>query len=261
MFIPGDNIPIENLLEYFARDYRGDPFVLFGMHHLAILALVVLVNLGWLPLRRRLSEQARRAMRVTLAVLLVGGETSWHIWMLATGQWTVQIMLPLWLCSLSIWLSPLMLLLGSRHVYGFLYFMGILGGTMALLTPDLGIYGFPHFRFIEFLLVHGALVTAPLYMTIVEGYRPTRGTLARVLLVMLPYLAFATLVNFRIGSNYLYTAGKLPTASLLDLLSPWPYYIAEMIGLALLFCLLLYLPFALRDRGKTGKSHTAKGEK
>lgn len=238
---------MEQLLEYFSPDYRGAPFVLFGSHHLAVLALVALVNAGWLPLRRHLGKTARRSIRITLAVLLVGGETSWHVWMLATGQWTVLIMLPLWLCSLSIWLSPLMLILRSRHVYGFLYFMGIMGGTMALLTPDLGIYGFPHYRFIEFLLVHGSLVTAPLYMTIVEGVRPTWGSISRVVLVMMPYLGFVTLINFRIGSNYLYTAGKLPTPSLLDLLSPWPYYIPEMIGLALLFCLLLYLPFALYD--------------
>ena len=165
-------------------------------------------------------------------MLLVCGEASWHIWMLATGQWIIQIMLPLWLCSLAIWLSPLMLIQRRQFFYEFLYFMGILGGTMALLTPDLGIYGFPHYRFIEFLLVHGALVAAPIYMTIVEGFRPTWGSLGRVALVMLPYLAFVTWVNFRIGSNYLYTAGKLPTPSLLDLLSPWPYYIPEMIALA-----------------------------
>ena len=242
---------MEHLLPYFARYYQGEPFVLFGPHHLAVLGLVILVILAWLPLRSRLGADARRSIRITLAVLLVCGEASWHIWMLATGQWIIQIMLPLWLCSLAIWLSPLMLIQRRQLFYEFLYFMGILGGTMALLTPDLGIYGFPHYRFIEFLLVHGALVAAPIYMTIVEGFRPTWASLLRVSLFMVPYLAFVTWVNFRIGSNYLYTAGKLPTPSLLDLLSPWPYYIPEMIALAVLFCMVLYLPFAIMDARHT----------
>jgi hypothetical integral membrane protein (TIGR02206 family) len=238
---------MENILYHFARDYQGAPFVLFGSSHLISLAIVLLINLSWLPLRRHLNEKSRRTIRIVLAVILLGGESSWHVWMLVTGQWIIQIMLPLWLCSLSVWVSAFMLLKRSQLAYEFLYFMGILGGSMALLTPDMGIYGFPHYRFIEFLMVHGALVTAPLYMTLVEGLRPTWRSLGRVCLIMLPYLGLVTLINFRLGSNYLYTTGKLPTPSLLDWLSPWPYYIPEMVGLALLICVLLYLPFAMKD--------------
>jgi len=41
---------------------------------------------------------------------------------------------------------------------------------------------------------------------------------------------------------------KPPTASLLDLLPPWPWYILwmEAIGLVVM-CLILYLPFAVKD--------------
>ncbi len=240
--------------EYFARDYGGAPFVLFGGWHLLALAAVVAVNLSWVWLRRRLGEHPKQRIRYVLTAVLIGGETSWHIWMLATDQWVIQIMLPLWLCSLSIWLSPLMLLAKKRNVYEFLYFMGILGGSQALLTPDLGQYGFPHYRFIEFLLVHGALVTAPIYMTVVEGFRPCRYSLLKVALLMLPYLGLVAWVNRQIGSNYLYTAGKLPTPSLLDVLGPHPIYIFWMVVLGLAFCLLLYLPFAIKDKKSDSKA-------
>jgi uncharacterized membrane protein YwaF len=54
-------------------------------------------------------------------------------------------------------------------------------------------------------------------------------------------------INLAIGSNYLFTVGKPPTESLLDLLGPWPLYLLSMeaIGFALFF--LLYLPFMLKD--------------
>ncbi|GAB4481644.1 MAG: hypothetical protein OHK0031_03670 [Anaerolineales bacterium] len=32
-------------------------------------------------------------------------------------------------------------------IYELLYFMGIGGALQALLTPDVGIYGFPHYRY------------------------------------------------------------------------------------------------------------------
>jgi uncharacterized membrane protein YwaF len=37
-------------------------------------------------------------------------------------------------------------------------------------------------------------------------------------------------------------------ASLLNLLPPWPYYIPYMEALGILVFVLLYLPFAIKDR-------------
>ena len=125
--------------------------------------------------------------------------------------------------------------------------MGLIGASQALLTPDLTIYGFPHFRFIEYFSLHGLLILAVVYMTTVEGFRPTWRSLPRVILIANLYWVFCGLVNPLLGSNYLYTAGKLPTPSMLDLLGPWPVYLVAMEGLGLVFCLLLYLPFVIRD--------------
>jgi len=40
---------------------------------------------------------------------------------------------------------------------------------------------------------------------------------------------------------------KPETASLLDLLPPWPVYILYMELIGVLNCLLLYLPFVIKD--------------
>jgi hypothetical integral membrane protein (TIGR02206 family) len=236
------------MAEYFARDYAGGAFVLFGRDHLIGLALVALVCLAIWLLRGRWTERGRRITRWTLLGVIYGCESSWHLWMLATGQWNIQVMLPLWVCSITAWTMPLLLIWRSQRYYEWAYFMGILGALMALLTPDLMNYGFPHFRFIEFITLHGTIIIAVVYMTVVEGFRPTWGSLGRVLIITNLYWLFCAGVNSLIGSNYLYTHGKLPTPSLLDVLGPHPWYLLwmEVIGIAL--ALLLYLPFAWRDR-------------
>jgi len=233
--------------DYFSRDYSGGAFVLFGRDHLVSLALILGVCLGLIVFGRRIPTRARPAIRWSMLVLICLCEGSWHVWKLATGDWSVQVMLPLWLCSVTSWTMPFLLVARSQRYYEWAYFMGIIGASMALLTPDLTIYGFPHFRFIEFLLLHGLLIIAVVYMTAVEGFRPTWHSLPRVILAANLYWLFCGVVNPWLGSNYLYTAGKLPTPSLLDVLGPWPWYLLAMEGLGLLFCLLLYLPFALRD--------------
>lgn len=239
---------------FFAKDWTGAPFKLFGTAHLIALALVALANVALLYVRDHAGATARRNIRYGLAILLIINEFAWHLWNWTTGQWTVQTMLPLHLCSALVWLSAYMLITKNRTIYEFAYLLGIAGALQALLTPDAGIYGFPHFRFFQVILSHGAIVTAALYMTIVEGFRPTWASVRRVLVGSYLYLLNVWVINDLIGSNYLFIAHKPETASLLDVLPPWPGYIPIILALAVFFILLFYLPFAIKDK-RTGPKH------
>jgi hypothetical integral membrane protein (TIGR02206 family) len=233
--------------ELFALDYSGAPFQLFGTYHLVALSVVLLFNL-WLILRApRLQERGRRTLRYTLAAVLVVDELAWHLWNYTTGQWSVQTMLPLHLCSALVFLSALMLVTKSYAIYEFAYLLGIPGALQPLLTPDAGLYGFPHFRSIQVMVSHGAIVSAAVVMTAVVGYRPTWRSVKRVIIGGNLYLIAIMGVNALLGSNYLFVAHKPETASLLDVLPSWPWYIPIIQLLSLAMILLLYAPFALRD--------------
>ncbi|KPL80838.1 hypothetical protein ADN00_01225 [Ornatilinea apprima] len=232
--------------DFFARDYAGGAFVLFGRQHLAALGLVGLVCLLIILFRGYWNGRAKAATRWGLLALIYLCEGSWQVWMWAIGEWSIQGMLPLWLCSVTSWSMPLLLVWRSDRYYQWAYSMGVLGAVMALLTPDLMQYGFPHFRFIEFFTLHGLLIVAVVYMTAVEGFRPRLRSLPWVILVTNLYWVFCAWVNAQIGSNYLYTQGKLPTPSLLDYLGPHPWYLLWMEGIGIGLCLLLYLPWAIR---------------
>jgi hypothetical integral membrane protein (TIGR02206 family) len=236
------------MADFFAFDYTGGSFVLFGRDHFIGLALIVLACLAVWLLRHRFNGRARKITRWSLLGLIYLCEGSWQIWMWATGNWTIQQMLPLWVCSITAWTMPLLLIWRSYRYYEWAYLMGIMGAAMALLTPDLMQYGFPHFRFIEFFTLHGAIIIAVVYMTVVEGFRPTWRSLPRVLVMINLYWLFCAWVNSQIGSNYLYTHGKLPTPSLLDLLGPHPWYLVWMEVIGIVLAVLMLLPFTLRDR-------------
>jgi hypothetical integral membrane protein (TIGR02206 family) len=233
--------------EYFAKDYTGTPFVLFDTAHLVALGLVALVNNFVILLRKRFTPRSKQIFRTTLAVILIANETAWHLWNAFTGQWMIQTMLPLHLCSILVWISAYMLFTRSYFIYQFSYFLGIAGAIQALLTPDAGIYGFPHFRAFQTFLSHGSIVLAGIYMTFVEGYRPTWKSVRQVFLWGNLYMAAIFILNQLIGSNYLFIAHKPETASLMDMLGPWPFYILWLEIIAVALCLLLYSPYAIRD--------------
>jgi hypothetical integral membrane protein (TIGR02206 family) len=234
--------------EYFARDYHGEPFQLFGPAHLVALSIVLLIVLLVIYFRKGFSPRLRLITRYTLATILVLNELAWHAWNYFTGQWIIQTMLPLHLCSVLVWLGAYMLVTKSYTIYEFSYFLGIAGALQALLTPDVGIYGFPHFRFFQTMISHGTIILSAIYMTFVEGYRPTWKSVIRVMVWMNVYMVAIGIVNWLIGSNYLFIAHKPETASLIDVLGPWPWYILSLEAIGLVLCLLLYLPYAIRDQ-------------
>ena len=217
---------LNSVEQFFTKDYHGAPFVLFGPAHLASLAVVLLFNLSFILVRRSPSQKLRQVFRLGMAVWLLVNELSWHIWNWAIGEWNVQTMLPLQLCNVFVFLSAIMLFTRSRKIYEYAYFLGIGGAIQPLITPDAGMYGFPHFRFIQPVISHGLIISAVVYLTVVEGFRPTWKSIPRVVLVGNLYLFFiALVVNPLLGSNYLMTAYKPDVTSLLTLLAPWPWYI------------------------------------
>jgi hypothetical integral membrane protein (TIGR02206 family) len=228
--------------QYFAWMYIGEPFRLFGTAHLVALAVIGGVGLGLPWLRGR--DGAQRGFRYGLAGLLLVNEASWHVWHWINGQWSVQTMLPLHLCSVLVFSSAALMITQRYGLFEFAYFMGIGGALQALLTPDLTIHGFPHYRFWQTFISHGGIVLAALYMVWVAGYRPTWRSLVRVMVGMNLYMALVGMVNWWLGSNYLFIAHKPETPSLLDMLGPWPWYILSLEALGLAICLLLMLPFA-----------------
>lgn len=234
------------MTQYFVSDYSGPAFEFLGAAHIGALVFFFLFNL-FLFRFKSAGETTKSKVRWTLALILWGNEIAWHTWKYAVGQWTIQTMLPLHLCSLLVWTGALMLVTKNYAIYQFMYFLGIGGAIQALATPDLGVYGFPHFRFFQTFISHGLIITSGIYMTVVEGFRPTWKSILRVAIWMNIYVVIVYFINTAIGSNYLMINYKPNTPSLLDLLPDWPLYVLYMEAIGIATCLLLYIPFAVKD--------------
>lgn len=232
---------------YFEKDYTGGGFELFGIPHLLALGIIGLVCLSFFYFRNIWDETARRNVRFGLAGFILVAELSWHWWVLSYSEWTIQTMLPLHLCSVFIWLSIVMLVQKNYQIFEIAYFLGLGGALQALLTPDAGIYGFPHFRAFQTFADHGGLFIACMYMAVVEGFRPTLDSFKKMFLWTNIYMVFVFFINLAIGSNYLFIARKPDFPSMLDLLAPWPWYILQLEVIAFVIAALLYLPYALKD--------------
>lgn len=223
-------------------------FVPFGRPHLTAIGLTLTVPLALALLARHehLGRHADRLARVGLTGFLVAGWICWY----GQSAWRHELNLgnglPMNLCDWAEIALIVALLTRGQFAYELGYFWGLGGTLQGLLTPPL-YYDFPDPQFIFFFIQHGGVVAALLYLTLGARMRPTSRSLPRVIAASFAYLGAAALVDWAAGLNYGFLRAKPLGQNLLTLMSPWPWYIPELVAVGISLVLLYYLPFALAD--------------
>lgn len=239
------------MLNPFSGTPNGRPFRPFGVDHLAGLAVTGVAVAALIRHGRTLDDAGRQRARRRILAGLWGQEASYHLWRAATRTWSTQDMLPLHLCSSVIWAGGVHLLRPNQWGDDVTWYWGLAGAPVALLSPDIGDFTFPHYRYLQFFGSHGLILALPLWNVFVEGRRPSQAGARQAFFSLLGQAAVVAVVNARIGSNYLFIGRKVDTASPLDVLPKWPYYIPILAGMAGGVFYLLALPF--RDEDGSGE--------
>ena len=182
-----------------------------------------------------------------LAVVILANEASWWVWLGEHGTWSASYALPFQLCDVACVVSAAALWTRQTLLVELTYFWGLAGTANGLITPDISDH-FPSFGFIQYFTAHGTIVAAALFLVIGLKMAPRPGAVPRVFGLTLGLLVLDAGINLLTDGNYLYLRHTPGAHSLLDLLGPWPWYIAGAAVLALVLFALLDLPFAISRR-------------
>ncbi|MEI7025432.1 YwaF family protein [Paenibacillus sp. y28] len=232
----------------------SERFELFSLSHGLAMGFTIAGILLLFLFRDRLQEKrAAQLCRWFIAVVLVVTEVALQVWGTSTQEWNAAEWLPFQLCSLSLMLCVYMLLMKSRRVYEFVYFTGIGGAAMAILTPALS-YPFPHFRFWHFFIAHAFIMFACFFATWVMKFRPTLRSVGTTILFLNGYLLFVFGVNAVTGGNYMFVSQKPSQGGLMDALGDYPWYLLSLEGIAVVLFLLMYVPFWIGAKSGLGNA-------
>ncbi|MDP5276457.1 YwaF family protein [Chengkuizengella axinellae] len=233
----------------FIQPDGDNQFVLFSLEHLlslfTVIAIILVIYWYRNSLKKTLLNNLSRGIIITILII---SEISLHAWLWWVDEWGFRNALPLHLSSISLLLAALLLWIKSYRLFEFTYFVGIGSALQAMITPDISLYTFPHFRYVQFFIAHGGIVIANFFMVFVEGFRPTLKSLWRAFFYLNLYTLFIFAFNLFIGSNYMYVSRKPFNPSLIDYLGPWPWYIIPLEIIALVTFFMLYLPFWFLER-------------
>ncbi|MBL9160973.1 MAG: TIGR02206 family membrane protein [Verrucomicrobiales bacterium] len=221
------------------------PFIPFSQEHLHVL-LIGFAGIVVVLMAGRRGGICEKAATNGLAWINLA---AWPISLVAAwwqgGAMDLENLLPFHLCDVAAVTAGLALLTKRFPLFRSLtYFWGLAGTIQGLVTPAIRETG-P--IFFSFFLQHFTIVAAALYLPIVLRWRPRRPVwkaVGEVFAWSVAYLLFAIVVNAITGANFAYVSHPPANPSLLDHLGPWPWYVFSMLGIALVFYTLLWLPFA-----------------
>jgi hypothetical integral membrane protein (TIGR02206 family) len=214
---------------------------LLAPHHLAAVAVIVLVTAALIVAARRTGPS--RWLKV-FALVLVVDEVSWLVFVLAGGVpgSTFANSLPLQLCDIAILIAAAALWTRRPLLVEVNYFWGLAGTIQALFTPDLPQH-FPHYPYWQYYIAHGGVVAAALVLVVGLRIYPRPWAVVQVAAISVAYAAFVGAVDAVTGANYMYLRAKPSTATLLDVLGPWPWYIGAATLVAFAAFAVLDAPF------------------
>ncbi|WKG01485.1 TIGR02206 family membrane protein [Mycolicibacterium sp. HK-90] len=196
---------------------------MYGPSHWVAIAVFVVgaVLLVWLG-RRQTEDQSRVFGRI-LGTVTAAIYLAMLVYTLIPPS--IERSVPLRLTDLATVVGAFALWSQRRWAYVLTYYWGLVLSTQALASPVLKSPDFPHYEFLAFWSIHLLVVWAAIYLTWGRGMRPDWRSYRLVVVVTAAWALGTMAFNAIAGTNYGFLNAKPATASLLDLMGPWPVYV------------------------------------
>jgi hypothetical integral membrane protein (TIGR02206 family) len=220
----------------------------YGLPHLAVIFLTIVLPFALAAIvRRTRSSRVEHGIIALLSAVLLLNYVIYLVFIRSHGVVDWREMLPLQMCDWGMVVVIVAMWSGNQRWFEVAYFWGIGGTLQAVLTPNLR-FGFPDWRFVSFFTSHCGIIIGVVFLMLTRRYRPYPMSIVRVFLWSEFYFVITLIADELTGFNYGFLRHKPEAFSILSFLSDSrPLYLLEMHGVALLFFLGLYAPFAIAD--------------
>jgi hypothetical integral membrane protein (TIGR02206 family) len=243
----------------------GNPsrqFVFLSLPH--VLALIVV--LAWSILvpvlvRRTGSEAVRDRVAVIMTLLIWVHEVAYEIYWFAIGAFTVGNCLLFHMCALALMFLPVVYFSRDgkfrQYTFELVWFFGLGGAMQALFTPDIGMHGFPEFKYFAYFFSHGMFVLGAVYaaavyrlpLRLMSAVRIAVGTVALALIFYGIDQLFPLMPPYELG-NYFAMGYPPPTGSIIDVFAdifgPAPRYLLGLSLMGVVLLAVLTIPYWVR---------------
>ena len=226
-----------------ALSYSSNPELWLSSVSITLACIAIIIIIGYY-----LSDKHREIFTKFLGVLFFVRLIFLHGYMVGMGHWDITNSLPLHLCGISSLVIIFIMFKYNQSSFEYLVLLGIPSAIHSILTPQF-INGWDGYYFPEFYLSHGAILLAPLYLSINYNYKLRIDAWKTAFingLILAFFIGLANLIiNYFVGimPNYLYLCEAPIADNPLLFTNEWPYYFLMLVFLMFLHIVFIFYIF------------------
>jgi hypothetical integral membrane protein (TIGR02206 family) len=211
--------------------------------------LIALISmLSVLALGRFLNKKQNTYVLYAMGLILVFSSIYGPLRSYLIGDWNTATDLPLHLCGISGLICAILPFLKRKQVlFDFVFYTGIIGGIMSMLTPQMNSYDGSQFAYLEYYVRHSIILVMPIYLLQNYGMELTKKSMIRTFIALNVLLAIIMPFNFYVGGNYMYLA-EPPQVKNPLVIGEWPYYVLWFEVFMIVLLLVLFYSSKIRLR-------------
>ena len=178
-----------------------------------------------LILARFLNKSQKRMISYIMGGLLIIDFFTENFGYIAAGTWDIQYNLPIQLCGISSLICCVLpFIKKKKKLFEFVYYTGIIGGVMAILTPQMNYFDGTIRYYLNFYVSHSLIIALPIFMFLHLDMRLPRLSWFKLWINLNILMAIIMPINFLLDSNYMYVNAP-PEVDNPLVIGDWPYYI------------------------------------
>ena len=148
-------------------------------------SIVVAVVLLFLIIGRKLSIQNNIRVTYLMGAILFFSSVITPLRTALNGDWNIVTDLPFHLCGISgLICSFLPFIKRKQFLFDFVFYTGIIGGIMSVLTPQMNGYDGSYFAYLEYYVRHVLILLMPLYMFKNLNIKPSKHSYFKSFLIL-----------------------------------------------------------------------------
>ena len=193
-----------------------------------------------LILGRFLNRTQKIYLTYLIGVIMIIDFITENLGFIMNGTWDIQYNIPIHLCGFSSLICCVLPFVKKKEkLFQFVYYTGIIGGIMAILTPQLNHFDGTLRYYLNFFVSHSLIIALPIFMFLHLDMKLPKLSWFKIWVHLNILMAIIMPINFLIGSNYMYVNAP-PEVSNPLVIGDWPYYLLIWEPLVIIIAYMIY---------------------
>lgn len=162
---------LEKILDFLFYFFRSEPdgydIEKYGFTHIVLVIIAFMGAILIYRYRDKIKNSNKNILKI-FVVLLFLQQFILYAWYLTSGSFSIETSLPLYDCRVAILCLIYGVFFNNDKSKRIGIYLGFVGSMVALLTPELDKFVFPHYTWISFFVGHTLLLWVSCYIFFVE---------------------------------------------------------------------------------------------